>query len=257
MPDAERLRSWADRAWFSRAGDFLREAASETARAVLPAACVGCAEPGAVLCPACGQRLGSALVHPCVVDDLAELDVLAPRARAPVVAAGRYTGLVAAAVLAAKTAHGQPLLARLAPALARVLRAVPPGVALVPVPASAASLRRRGFSPVQRLLALAAGEHEVVPLLRCTRRLPSRSRSGAQKGRDRRGRAAAVRGAFAAKVTAPEPGTPVLIVDDVLTSGATLAECARVLRRAGYRVLGAAVLANVPDPAGTELVGPG
>lgn len=241
-----RIQDWADHLWFGRGGVWARGAVAEAATALLPAACVGCASREGPLCPGCAECLAVALLHPRVVDDLADLDVLAPRLPAPVMAAGRYSGIVAAVVLAAKTAHGLPLLARLAPAMARVLRAVPDGVVLVPVPASAPSLRRRGFAPVAELLRLAAGTHVVVPVLRAARR----PLHGAQKSRDRRARAAAVRGNFVVLDAAPVPGTPVLIVDDVLTSGATMAECARVLRAAGYAVLGAAVLAHVPDPSG-------
>jgi len=215
---------------------------------------------------------------PAVVDDLSGLDVLAPVRAAPVVSGGRYGGILAAAILAAKRPQGLPLLRRLAPGLARSLRVAAgalgrgDGRVLVPVPASAGSMRRRGFAPVAELLA-AAGPTPwpVIPALKARGRLaraaelvagggpggvgpagPRELRAvlgrGAQKGRGRRDRAAAVRGSFRLAEGARVRGRRVVLVDDVMTSGATLAECARVLRAAGSRVDGAVVLAHVADP---------
>ncbi len=62
---------------------------------------------------------------------------------------------------------------------------------------------------------------------------------------DRAERAANLRGAYAVR-PGPRPGSPAypcVLVDDVITTGATLAESARALRSAGVRVVGAAVVA--------------
>ncbi len=109
--------------------------------------------------------------------------------------------------------------------------------ALVPVPLTPARLRERGFNQAE-LLARALSARTgwpVAPLL-------TRRRGGRALARlGRRDREEAVRSAFASRP--PDSGTlgaaeGVLIVDDVITTGATGAACARALQRAGLSCLG-------------------
>jgi ComF family protein len=110
--------------------------------------------------------------------------------------------------------------------------------AIVPVPLHPARIRRRGFQPAA-LLARAAGRALRVPVraraLARTRDTPS------QTGLDREARRRNVAGCFAAAGRAPEH---VWLVDDVVTTGATLGEVARALRAAGARRLAALCIAR-------------
>jgi predicted amidophosphoribosyltransferase len=63
---------------------------------------------------------------------------------------------------------------------------------------------------------------------------------------DAEGRRANVRGAFTLSRPAAVDGRHVLLIDDVFTTGATVAECARVLREAGASAVGVLTLARVP-----------
>jgi ComF family protein len=100
---------------------------------------------------------------------------------------------------------------------------------VVPVPMHESRRRARGFHPAGELARAVARETGCalsLDALRATRETAS------QTGLDRGARRRNVRGAFAATRAFPR-GARVALVDDVVTTGATLAECARVLRRAG------------------------
>jgi ComF family protein len=129
--------------------------------------------------------------------------------------------------------------------LAREAAARMPGPApdaLVPVPLHPARIRARGFAPaavLARALARALGA-PAAPALRRVRDTPS------QTGLDRPGRRRNVAGAFAP--ARPLPGATIWLVDDVVTTGATLGEAARVLRAAGAGRVAAVCVARTPAP---------
>ncbi|MHA7262539.1 ComF family protein [Arthrobacter sp. TMN-37] len=194
----------------------------------------------------------------------------------PVVAAGVYGGVVARAVLAFKNTGHTDLDRHLAAALGGALLAARGSLLgredpclLVPVPTRGRSLRRRGYDPLGLLLGglrrrggLPAGSRlaEPVghrpPVLRPVARLagfprPAASRRGGQKGLGRRGRQENVTGSMQVRrrYRGRLDGVPCLVVDDVLTTGATISEVVRALRAEGAVVAGAVVLAATPPPA--------
>jgi ComF family protein len=130
-------------------------------------------------------------------------------------------------------------------ALAREAASRAPGAApdrIVPIPLHPRTLRRRGFNPA----TLLAREISRTVGTRCDPTLLSRVRDTAsQTGLDRRGRRRNVRGAFRANRPPPHR---IWLVDDVVTTGATLEEAARALRRAGARRVDALCAARTPAP---------
>jgi ComF family protein len=114
--------------------------------------------------------------------------------------------------------------------------------AILPVPLHRSRLRRRGYNQALEL-AKPLAKHLGIPLLRdglhrgrVTR--PQTELTAVQRRRN-------VRGAFAANVDGKMPGH-VAVLDDVFTTGTTLAECVRVLKRAGVARVDVWALARAP-----------
>jgi predicted amidophosphoribosyltransferase len=210
-----------------------RTATSALIDLVLPADCAGCGAPEAPWCGACAVALGQSAAP--------ELP-----GGPPVVAAGHYTGPLRTALLRYKERGRRDLARPLAARLVGPLRALaPPGgapVRLVPAPSRPAVARARGGDHVLRLcraLSAQCADVRVAHPLRLDRRARD------SVGLDAAHRAANLAGRISVRSGCSPPATDrVLIVDDILTTGATLRECCSALAGAGVRVAGALVLCD-------------
>jgi predicted amidophosphoribosyltransferase len=201
---------------------------------VLPRTCIGCGRHGAALCAAC-------LPRQC--PHATDLGL-------PVVAAARYAGAVRAALLAYKERGRYDLAEPLAELLTAGLAMFPPAV-LVPVPSARRAARQRGGDHVLRLARAAARRTDAR--LAAPLQLIRSVRDSAELGV----RARAMNLHEAMRASAPRGETPVVVVDDIVTTGATVREAARALTAAGWSVRGAAVVASTPrrrsaDSSGTS-----
>ncbi|SEO71368.1 ComF family protein [Trujillonella endophytica] len=225
-------------------GELVRATAGALGDLVLPRICAGCGVPGVLLCRGC--------VREFTVPHLAQPRRF-PAGFPPTVAAAVYAGPVRPAVNAFKE-HGRaelarPLGAALALAVAAVRAGVPAAgagtpVLLVPLPATRAALRARGRDHVAELARAAVAELRSAGVPAEVARLLGRSgRVADSAGLSSVQRRENLAGSFAVRGGAVRRGVLLVLVDDVVTSGATLTEAAAAL--AGTSVDDTPVLAAV------------
>ncbi|GGY39644.1 phosphoribosyltransferase [Parvularcula lutaonensis] len=205
------------------------------------------APPG---CSLCGAPFDHAekeepLCAPCAAPHKYPRNLCGPKRLDAVQSALRYDEVSAQLALSLKYADRQDLVPALGAVMKVALDRLAPSqdAVLAPVPLHPSRLRQRRFNQAA-LLASALSKRSGLaadPALLLRRKATSQ-----QKGLGFEGRFRNLSGAFEARPAAQ--GRNVIIVDDVLTSGATLVGCARALRRAGARGITAVTLARVfPD----------
>jgi predicted amidophosphoribosyltransferase len=220
-------------AWLAAAGDLL-----------LGASCHGCGQPWWGICPSCRQQLAAR--RPFVT-----APIPCPDGFPVTVTSSPYDRLLRRVINAHKERQALILTRLLAERLALSVHALlahlayPPTaskIVLVPIPSAAGTVRQRGFDATGSMARYAARRlHAQYPV--AVRGVLTQARSVA----DQAGLAAGARqqnlsGAFRLRRSI-SAGAVVVVVDDLVTTGSSLTEAARVLRRARIPVLGAATVA--------------
>ncbi|SEI52542.1 Predicted amidophosphoribosyltransferases [Arthrobacter sp. yr096] len=262
----------------------LQGALAELLALLIPVECVCCEVEDTVLCGVCAQNVRHLCKQPFRAEQespsLVDVNGIATL---QVVAAGAYRDELARCLLSFKRSGQWRLADVLAPCLAKAVESAiggRTGFLLVPIPTNGRAYRKRGFSPVHLLLLWvrlrrllphcasidALQKKRSWPMDRLptavfhmlTGRLadvlPGREslvQGNGQKGLGRGERARRVRGSMRVRRRRIKDirGRECILIDDVLTTGATLAEAARAVKAAGGVVCGAVVLAATRPPA--------
>lgn len=212
---------------------------------VTGSSCLGCGRPGRLVCRAC--RAGLPVAARSLAPDPC------PPGLAPSWSVLDYDGLAKAMVVGHKEHRMLALRRVLGALLAEAVGAAATGggeVLLVPVPSRPSTVRGRGHDPLWRVTSTAArllrrSGHPATPV----RLLAVRGRPQDQAGLGARDRAANLAGTqwcpsdLLAATARRHPHGEVVLCDDVLTTGATVAESQRALAAAGVRVVGIATIA--------------
>ena len=229
--------------------------AAAAADLVLGACCVGCDRPGLALCARCAEQLAG-MPFRTWPDPT-------PPGLPPVWAATTYDDVARAALVAHKedgrTALGRPLGQALGVATMGLLASLADSggvVRLVPIPSRRATVRARGHDPLARM-AQEAGRilrRAGIPAT-VTKGLRHRRDVADQAGLNAAERAANLAGALVVRSRVPVGrGEAWVVVDDIVTTGATALEATRALGAADILVRGVAVVAATqrrtpPSPA--------
>lgn len=208
----------------------------------VPRACAGCQAPGEILCARCRQHLRQAPHRISRSRDIG----------APVFALGPYSDIRRNLIVAMKEYNNTAVRRYVGAVYAaglehlRARGELPHEFEIVPAPTRARSARLRGGDPLTHIGEFAAakigGVAQPITVRSCVRirsHSPDQSRLSAEQ------RWANMADAIECYRPVGNVQLPAVIIDDVVTTGATLAGTVRCLRGAGMRVAGAVVLADV------------
>ena len=186
---------------------------------IFDARCVACGEWGTVACDRCVHQWTAIPRHTTTAWGL------------PLVALGDYRGGLRSVILAAKHRGAHAIIRRLGAPLRSAIRALGDAV-VIPMPSSRSGFRARGYG-LSVLMARATG----MPIADCL----VMDDAGSQRGRHRDARHVRAMHLAARR---PAVGTRVVIVDDVVTTGASVDAAIAACYECGLRVVGVVVLAS-------------
>jgi len=203
------------------------------------------------VCAICGERLFSS--HAQLTDSGAPRCGLCRRIEPPFVRAvayGSYEGGLRELIHLLKYASVRPAAKVLGRMLGEAIEELEPefqleSVTVVPVPLHRSRIREREFNQAETIARFAMKVMAVPERFTlCADALERKRETLSQTGLTSHQRRENVRGAFAVAHPGVVKGHEVLVVDDVYTTGATVSECARVLRRAGATKVWVATVAR-------------
>ena len=209
---------------------------------IFPSRCIGCSQLGISICSTCRKSWHSHIYH----RNIKVLDK-----SYPVISAIEYSPIASRVLLRAKEANQEAADQLLVNAVSHSLRYFLKNFGfgdLVAIPSRRSATRKRGRDFMQEITGSVAKNESIksLQILQHQRAVRDQSQLNSQQRRRN------IEGAFSTSfnlVEEPDSGNigPLIIVDDLVTTGATLTEAIRALRTAGFPVLGA-VTGAVANP---------
>lgn len=211
---------------------------------VAPHICCGCENIGTLLCNNCKYNIVSEPYNHCLgCGRPAGLQGICSNCRLPYSRAwcvGERSGAIEALINDYKFNRAKAGYRSLVDLLLEILPDLPDNMVVVPIPTIPTHIRQRGYDHTLLIAREVARQRNLE-----IKQLLTRQTSATQRGAHRAERIKQAKQAFALSGDV-QSGVPYLIVDDVLTTGATLTYAAKKLREAGATDVWAAIIARSP-----------
>jgi ComF family protein len=211
---------------------------------VAPHLCCGCGEIGVLLCDNCKYDIENDAEKPCLACGIAPSAAgvcqgcKVPYSRAWYV--GERSGVLQRLIGDFKFQNMRAAYRPLATLLMEAIDQLPENTIVVPIPTVPSHVRERGYDHTL-LLAKQVAEYRGLRLQRALSRLTSTKQRDATRAQ----RLAQAKAAFAVRGTI-DSSAPYLLIDDIVTTGATVEYAAHALQTAGVRDIWVAVIARQP-----------
>ncbi len=202
---------------------------------IFPSRCIGCSRLGISICSECRKHW-----HPHVY----KREIIWSEDKFPVLSAIEYSPIASRVLLSAKESQIRAADQLIVNGIVHGLKSFVnqhSSVLLVPIPSRKSANRKRGRNFLQEITAQAAFEvgfpsHSV---LRHNRKVRDQSQLNFIDRSENLSGAFAIDPKFTAQFSTRNTGPKIIVIDDLITTGATLSEAIRALRTAGFSVLGA------------------
>jgi ComF family protein len=212
---------------------------------IAPHLCYGCGKIGTLLCDNCKYNITFETNNNCVAcGNVSPRNGICATCKLPYQKGwhvGERTGELKSLIDGLKFEHKKSAATFLAQLLDQCIEQLPPGTLVVPVPTIASHVRQRGYDHT-RLIATYFAKLKglrVAPVL-------MRATNTVQRGHSRKERLLQASQTFVLDPGFTPSDSPYLLIDDVITTGATLASAASILRANGVKTVWVAALARQP-----------
>lgn len=202
---------------------------------IFPSRCIGCTRLGISICSECRKQW-----HPHIY----QREINCNGKDFPVLSAIQYSPIASRVLLSAKEsqirAADQLIVNGIVHSLNTFVKRYG-SATLVPVPSRKSANRKRGRNFLKEITSQVAVEVGLssISLLTHSRRVKDQSRLNITDRSENVSRAFTIAPELTAQLSAGNTGPMIIVIDDLITTGATLSEAIRALRTAGFTVLGA------------------
>lgn len=217
----------------------------ELMRHIAPHPCFGCGKIGTILCDNCKYDISNEPFSGCILCGNISREALCARHDTPICKAwvvGERTVVLKRVIDAYKFEFVKAAAPQLIDLLDARLPLLPSNTVIVPIPTAASHIRQRSFDHLE-LLARFLSISREWPIARILDRSSGKTQHRLNK-RERKNEAG--QAFYVRKGLKIDPETPLLILDDIVTTGSTLTAAAQVLTEAGAKTIFVAALAYQP-----------